>query len=221
VTTIFGSGNDPLQAWISALQIISSNGIRHGSIRELTHLAISVKNGRPLRRAELRKYKEIVGEAAWNRIRSVYSEQTNLSWKPSYMRRLLHWHAGTRVINQWEDLKRRARRHPGSNALCCTILVPPDVRRYIAASIPCLATVDFKIRDGRVNVAGFFRSQDVFRFFLGDYNKLCELGEEVAAAVSGARRSATQIVRVDLILCSGHYHGSTRLASTVEKAVGL
>lgn len=201
------SGSRPVQAWQTLIDTVRTSGVKRSGLTEMTNLTVLVQDARPLLPPELKEYRRIAGAAAWERIRHIYERGLSLSWKPSYISRLVEWHSENRTIDQLQQVSRRAARTPGAKTLCCTVLDPRDLNRFVTASIPCLVALDFKIRDGSLSVAAFFRSQDVFRFFLGDYHYLCLIAGEITASVSAAKHDAA-LGEVVLHLCSAHFHNS-------------
>jgi thymidylate synthase len=204
--TIEFSGSKPIDGWQQVVDVVSAQGQRVGAITELMHLNIVAVRARPLRSSEIRAYRTTVGESAWQRIRMIYTPGLRLRWKPSYIHRLNQWPHGVKTIDQLAEIRRKALSQPGSKTLSCTVLSPADLTRPIAASVPCLLAIDFKIRQRRVNLAAFFRSQDVFRFFPGDYHHLALMIRDLVRALNnGPTKSAYKEGDLILNVCSAHF----------------
>ena len=61
-------------------------------------------------------------------------------------------------VNQFEWMVDRLQSKPDTKSATINLLIPGST----AASIPCLTTIDAKIRRGRLDVQFFFRSQNIF-----------------------------------------------------------
>lgn len=89
----------------------------------------------------------------------------------SYAQRL-YSHAD---VNQIEWLVNRLRNKPETKSATISTLVAGDEN----AHLPCLSLVDFKIRDGRLNMTTVFRSQDILTRHPGNSMALSRLHTNV------------------------------------------
>lgn len=78
-------------------------------------------------------------------------------------------------INQIETVKQKLATSPESKSATITSMNPAEDSKHV----PCICTLDFKIRDGLIMTA-FFRSQDVGKKFAPDLLALHELFNDVA-----------------------------------------
>ncbi len=201
-------GEEPLNAWRRIVQTVFEQGQARSGIRELLHLSLVIANPRPLSTLEISKYKKQVGSEPWERASKIYTRGSSIPWKPSYIGRLTQWREHSKEIDQLEQIKKKALRFPGSKTLCACVFRAPDLSRFIAASVPCVLCLDFKIRDGAVHLGVFFRSQDVYRLFLADYHYLAMIQRELTDFLGASSSPPVRSFRNgNLIfhLCSAHF----------------
>ena len=201
-TVVELDGKRPIESWKKLSLYIDEQGKRQGNIIELTQVFVTIKNPRPLRNRELDTYRNIVGEKIWSRLEKVYIDPKGLSWKPSYIGRLV----SSGGVDQLSLIQNRAAKKPGSKVLTCTVLLPTDLRRatYMPAGIPCLVALDFKLRNYQVLATAFFRSQDVARLFPGDLHYLSQIQSQFAKVLSNARQEKWKAGDLVFILTSAH-----------------
>lgn len=99
-------------------------------------------------------------------------------WGYSYGSRFFNFNG----INQIEYVKEKLDTEPDSKSATISAMNPPDDSKHV----PCICTVDFKIRDGLILTA-FFRSQDVGKKFAPDLLALHELFEDIAGHLDVGR----------------------------------
>ncbi|WP_417809104.1 thymidylate synthase [Thioclava sp.] len=90
-------------------------------------------------------------------------------------------------IDQFEWMVERLQRKPDTKSATINLLVPGCT----AASLPCLTTLDAKIREGRLDLQFFFRSQNIFGRQYANLAALAQLQHDLAArcdTISGALR---------------------------------
>lgn len=92
-------------------------------------------------------------------------------WGYSYGRRLYDFDG----VDQIEHVKEKLAENPESKSATVSAMYPPEDGRHV----PCICTLDFKVRDGLV-LTTFFRSQDVGTKFGPDLLALEEIFEDVA-----------------------------------------
>lgn len=100
-------------------------------------------------------------------------------------------------VDQVDYVKRKLEESPESKSATVTSMKPPEDDRHV----PCICTLDFKLRGGLVLTA-FFRSQDVGKKFAPDLLALQDLYEDVATHL-GAERN-----RVVVHVASAHIYES-------------
>ncbi len=98
-------------------------------------------------------------------------------WGYSYGQRIFDF----RGVNQFSETALKLRTNPDSKSATVALLDPPNDSRHV----PCACLLDFKMRDGKLHLFVFFRSQEVFRKGRADAAVLSELlgmmAEEVGA----------------------------------------
>lgn len=103
-----------------------------------------------------------------------------------YGRKLFHSVAGR--PNQWEAIRNLLRVDPDSRRAVLSIFTPDDVVDAAGSpDVPCCSTLQFLLRDGRLNLIATMRSNDLFIgfgydiFFFTMLQELmaCELGVDV------------------------------------------
>lgn len=99
-------------------------------------------------------------------------------WGYSYGSRLYDFHG----VDQIGYVKEKLATDPESKSATVTAMYPPEDSTHV----PCICSLDFKVRDGLILTA-FFRSQDVGRKFAPDVLALQEVFEDVATHLGVAR----------------------------------
>lgn len=99
-------------------------------------------------------------------------------WGYSYGSRLYDFEG----VNQLEYVKAKLAADQESKSATVTAMYPPGDSTHV----PCICSLDFKVRDGLILTA-FFRSQDVGRKFASDVLALQEVFDDVAAHLGVAR----------------------------------
>lgn len=79
-------------------------------------------------------------------------------------------------VNQFEWMVERLQRKPETKSATINLLIPGSS----AASLPCLTTIDAKIRRGRLDLQFFFRSQNIFGRQYANLAALAQLQSDLA-----------------------------------------
>jgi hypothetical protein len=90
-------------------------------------------------------------------------------------------------VNQFDWLVERLQYKPDTKSATINLLVPGST----AASLPCLTTLDAKLRKGRLDLQFFFRSQNIFGRQYANLAALAQLQSDLAQrcdTVSGTLR---------------------------------
>jgi hypothetical protein len=90
-------------------------------------------------------------------------------------------------VNQFDWLVERLKGKPDTKSATINLLVPGST----AASLPCLTTLDAKLRRGRLDLQFFFRSQNIFGRQYANLAALAQLQSDLAGScntVSGTLR---------------------------------
>lgn len=85
-----------------------------------------------------------------------------------------------RISSQVDIVIQKLQTYPSTKSATISLLKPGEDHQHM----PCLATVDFKIRQNRLCVHAFFRSQDIGKKMYADALALLQLGTSVAQSIS-------------------------------------
>lgn len=98
-----------------------------------------------------------------------------LDWGYSYGTRFFNHHGIDQVANVIAKLKK----NPDSKSATINLMdVEADLKH-----VPCICTIDFKIRNGRLNATSFFRSQDAGKKLYADIISIGKIMEMIAKEV--------------------------------------
>lgn len=114
-----------------------------------------------------------------------------LDWGYCYGMRLRDFEGVDQIAEAVEKFKKR----PGSRSATITLMDPAE---DFTGHMPCIITLDPKIRDGKLTLTGFFRSQDIGKKFYADMMALAAIQKEIADKVGVACSS------VELLITSAH-----------------
>ncbi len=98
-----------------------------------------------------------------------------LNWGYSYGQRFFDYDGIDQVANVIAKLKK----NPESKSATITLMNP----KGDLAHMPCIVSIDFKIRDGQLITTSFFRSQDVGKKIYADIICIGEIAKKIADAV--------------------------------------
>jgi thymidylate synthase len=151
-------------AWLKYLDVVVSTGTEYfdeeHKIIELSDILITIQSDiddDPI----LMKYAD-------NHLKKLYLEKMESidivkELNASYGYRVF----GLPEVNQYDDIKKKLQAKPETKSATIALLLPKDP----GPKIPCLTTVDFKLRDGFLYTKTFFRSQNA----LNAYGNFCAL----------------------------------------------
>lgn len=114
-----------------------------------------------------------------------------LDWGYSYGMRFRNFGGVDQVAAAIEKLKER----PGSKSATITLM---DPARDFTGHMPCIIALDPKIRDGKLMLTGFFRSQDIGKKFYADMMALAAIQKEIADTVG------VEYGSIELLIASAH-----------------
>jgi len=100
--------------------------------------------------------------------------------------------------HQFEIIKNKLKNTRYSKS-ATTVTIFPE---FDKSKIPCLVSVDFKIRNNQLQTTAFFRSQDVWKKQFNNYKLLVSLMDEVS------NYTAAPIGTLSLLITSAHIYGS-------------
>ena len=101
----------------------------------------------------------------------------------SYAQRLRNY----QNVDQIKGVVERLRKNPEAKSATISLLMPGADTRHV----PCIATLDFKQRGGKLKLIAFVRSQDIARKLHADILILGELQKEVASSLGVTPGSLT------------------------------
>ncbi len=153
--------NDIGSAWINSCRKILEHGDwctdAHGNkTKECINLSIIVNN--PSRKGIVKEYgdKEMIRFMKKNFL----NKEPIKEWGYSYGQRIFN-HNG---VNQFENIAKKLINKPMSRSATINLMDPKNDKGHV----PCACVLDIKIRDNRVLLNAFFRSQDIGKKFYAD-----------------------------------------------------
>lgn len=169
--------DNPIVAWINILKMISSNGIRVGSTKEISNIGFEITN--PVDDENKNYYFNSIGEKYFERFKKLILTEEHVPGKGSYLGRLK---TGIANFNQIEEIVDVLLKWP--QAKCATaIIVQPGVdhkaARFRCGNMPCISQVDFRIREGELIMTAIIRSEDVYHLGYPDYFFLGKLQNRI------------------------------------------
>lgn len=114
-----------------------------------------------------------------------------LDWGYSYGMRFRNFGGVDQIAEAIKKLQQR----PGSKSATITLM---DPAHDFTGHMPCIITLDPKIRDNKLTLTGFFRSQDIGKKFYADMMALAAIQKEIAEKVG------VECGSVELLITSAH-----------------
>lgn len=180
------------EAWMNAMEIIMSDGIdimdeeqRLREIRNFYMSIFSIDDNDVI----LQKY------ADKKRIALMKDKYATCGlvgdYKVDYGSRVFNNHG----VNQLEWAIKRIMNKPETKSATFSLHEPGE------SMLPCLSLLDFKLRDGFVDMTAVYRSQNTYWSMPGNLLALHQMQKDVALGVGG------KIGKVELVVASAHiYH---------------
>lgn len=165
------------QAWQKSVKAVAKFGNivsdDKGRIRELLDLFILVEN--------IEKNDPIVkkygNQKMINWMLNNFSKTTSIDgWGYSYGQRIYDF-AG---IDQIKSVITKLKSSPESKSATVSLMLPPADLKHT----PCIIAIDFKIRDKKLIVTSFLRSQDIGKKFYADAIVINSIARTIARALS-------------------------------------
>lgn len=113
----------------------------------------------------------------------------------SYGKRLFDLEGTNQIKWVIEKLKRK----PETKSATVSLLIPKHDTKE-GAHVPCIVTLDFKKREGALNMVTFIRSQDFSKKTYGDLIALGEIQEKVSRAIG------TKVGWHNILISSAHIY---------------
>lgn len=213
------SATSPADAWIKGTKHLLENGNQIHDLTELLNICVTIDPGAlpvEVHRARYEVFDTLFRQVFGDERIDYASHVTfieppkcglfgnrayiylNNRWKDSYWGRMVAYRG---EVNQIENAIHVLSQH--KNIKRCEIIVyDPTIDMKNVYKQPCLLSIDFKPRDGKLHTTALFRSQRISKSGYADYSALCKLTQYVA------RESKLKFGTVDTIACSFHLTGA-------------
>lgn len=182
------------QAWFASVQSVVTYGSWYHDnscpILELMGLSLQISN--PAQICPL--IKEVADIEVLERMLYKFKPGAKLPKAPFTYGSRLYNQLG---IDQVEWAVNRLKKKPETKSATITLLIPGEE----AAHIPCLISVDFKLRYGKLNLNFFFRSQNIFGRQYANLIALRELQLDVSEKLK------VELGLLSGYICSAHIYG--------------
>jgi thymidylate synthase len=177
-------------AWISASKTILEEGTKRSGLIEILNLVIEIE---PKKRSVSQKdfdqkFRMVFGDEridfaqsvtfvrpkykGWHSTEMIWrTNDDTASWNKTMWGRLIKWNGH---FNQIEHAIKRLKKGNDSKTICAIVFDPlTDGKRNMGT--PCLLSLDFKPRDGKLFMNAFFRSQAISKAGYADFTALVEM----------------------------------------------
>lgn len=159
------------QAWLSAIKTVIEYGSHVDNTTELIDLFIEV-NRFPADDQILKQHAD-PDMTDWMITKNFEGRKPVLNWGYSYGMRFHDFNG----IDQIETIVNKLASDPSSRSATISLVMPESDH---AGHMPCITTLDFKLREGILYVAGFFRSQDVGKKLYADILAIHSIQKSIA-----------------------------------------
>jgi thymidylate synthase len=180
-------------AWAKAYDLVMKNGATmtdNGThLKEIVGLCVSIENGQTF--DKILKTIADPEMISWMVDKNFGSSEPVLDWGYSYGMRLRDFDG----INQIDEVVKKLREQPNSRSATITLTKPT---KDFAGHMPCVVAIDLKVRQGKLHLSGFFRSQDIGKKFYADMIALASIQKEVADKLDKS------CGRIELLITSAH-----------------
>lgn len=189
----FIEGNGIGLVWVQSIKTVLQYGMPinddKGTILEISPLFIQINHPSEAD-AIVQQYGD---EAILLYMQQNFEDQSfSPGWGYSYAERLY----GDQHENPIAQIIKRLQQYPSTKSATISLLKPEEDGMHT----PCLATLDFKIRQNRMNINAFFRSQDIGKKMYADMVQLLRLGKKVAKELQ------LDDIRLYSTICSAHIY---------------
>ena len=183
--------NNPSSAWITTSKTILEEGTNRSGLIEILNLVIEIQpQKRSVGQKDFdQKFRMVFGDERIDYAKSVtfvkprfkgwHSTEkfwrTNddaASWNKTMWGRLIKWNGH---FNQMEQTIQRLKEGQNSKTICASIYDPISDGKKTQTGSPCLLSLDFKPRDGKLHLNSFFRSQAISLSGYADFTALVEM----------------------------------------------
>jgi len=169
------NSNNLGKSWLESVRYIIDNGHIIEDVIETNGLLIAI-SGDFIDGHAYEKYFD-KNMTDWMVNNNFGSDQPIKEWGYSYGIRLYNFD-GT---NQIEEIFKKLHSNPGTKSATISLMNPTfDFSRHM----PCVNVIDFKLRDNKLNLYCFFRSQDIGKKMCADVKALSEIQKQLAIRLS-------------------------------------
>jgi len=165
----------PGEARIKCLKKVMEEGIfvkdnKDGMIKEILNVVITILN--PLVKDKIIKDLVQLEMIDWMQ-NNFFKKDSIPGWNYSYCQRLFNYN---NKIDQIKTVIKRLKNNPVAKSATLTLMRPG----FDSKHVPCLTTLDFKIREKKLLLTCFVRSQDVYKKMYADILCLSRIQKNVA-----------------------------------------
>ncbi|MBB1492293.1 hypothetical protein H5395_12250 [Paracoccus sp. MC1854] len=170
--------------WLESIRYVLNHGLPHldGRVELLELLGLAVEISAPKEKDPL--ISAHGDPTVLSRTLAKFARGASMPERPfTYAQRIFDMNG----VDQFDWMVERLQRKPDTKSATINLLVPGST----AASLPCLTTLDAKIRQGRLDLQFFFRSQNIFGRQYANLAALAQLQTDLARrcnTVSGVLR---------------------------------
>ena len=148
-------------AWKKAIKMVIENGKTaydgEVELQEMLGIHIVIDNPSENDDKKQKKGDQSMIEAMK---KNFFTDQNVLDWGYSYGQRLTNYEG----INQIENIKEKLLKNPESKSATICLNKPKEDKKHS----PCINVLDFKLRDNKLILNTFFRSQDICKKMYAD-----------------------------------------------------
>lgn len=164
------------EAWVKATGLVmDKGGTVHDDgteLREIIDLSITISD--PTKTDEIVEKSGDRGMLEW--MSANFMDKTPLEkWGYSYGQRIFDYEG----INQFEEVAKKLKTNPESKSATISLMYPPGDKKHV----PCVCIIDFKLRDGRLDLFCVMRSQDIFKKNYADARVLGQILKNMAEKI--------------------------------------
>lgn len=175
------------EAWIDAMRLTlgSEREVRDGEQRLKEELMVAITIEQPTEDDGIVQHLGDPKMLEWMRKNFMDTAEVE-GWGYSYGQRLFDFSGHDQI----EETIAKLKKNPESKSATIGLMDPPNDGRHM----PCITTLDFKIRGGKLMTTAFFRSQDAGKKLYADVRCLGEIAACVADGIGVPHGPLTLII---------------------------
>lgn len=162
------SYDSSFNCWVSILNKIFRYGINVGPNIELSNIFFRL-NIPSDEKPDNRYFELVKTEKFFERVETILLSSKKNRGKGSYYERMID---GNKNFNQINEIINTLQKHPQSKCATIIIIQPGDDHkkaRFRSGNMPCISSIDFRIREGKLHSSIIIRTEDVFLLGYPDY----------------------------------------------------